>query len=139
MATIVPKDIQLNATNITGSKSQEYLVDGFRDRYKIDKVTKTRTEELEGYSVDIRALKGAVQTVKLPLNVDATVIEQIREAVKADKDVTISFGKPSTLRGKFYALLNNGALVQGVSCTASKIEIISIKDSADEFEEEFIE
>jgi hypothetical protein len=129
--SIRPHDIVLNQTNITGKRKPTVLVDAVSKRYKIDKETQKRTDEVEGVNVDIIAAHSMVQTVKLPLSVSATC-DEIADALRNNKIVSIDFGKPSTLRGKCYAMLRNGQLVSGVSCTADTINIVSIEDDSDE-------
>jgi len=55
------------------------------------------------------------------------------DALKQQKVVTVNFGNPSSLRGKCYAMMNNGVLLQGVSCTATELNIVSIEEP--EFED----
>ena len=134
MATITFKDFTLSQTLITGCKNSTVIVDGTRYRYKIAPTTKRSTEEVEGFSVDIIAKKGKLQTVKLPLSAK-TVVDKISEALHAEKLVKVNFGTPSTLRGKCYAMLSNGRLLQGVSCTADAINIVSIESFNDDFDD----
>jgi len=135
MATLNFRDFTLSQHLITGSKNSTVIVDGARYRYKIDPKTNRPTEELEGFSVDIIARKGKIQTVKLPISTK-TVVDKISEALREEKLVKVNFGTPSTLRGKCYAMLSNGQLLQGVSCTAEIINIMSIENiDIDDFDE----
>ena len=125
------RDFVLNQTNITGKRNPKVIVDAVSVRYKIDKETQQRTQEVEGMNVDIIAAHSMVQTVKLPLSCKETC-DKIAEALRSNKIVTVNFGTPSTLRGKCYAMLRSGQLFQGVSCTAEEINIVSIEDDVDE-------
>lgn len=141
MATLNPSGIPLNQTNITGRRNPVVTLNALHKRYKIDKETQQRTEELDGITADIQARTG-IQSVKLPINVvDETTFTQITEALAADKIVKINFGATaSTLRGKFYALINKstGQLVQGISCTATELNLVAIEepevDDIDDYE-----
>ena len=53
MPTLSLKDLGLTQTTITGKRKPDVTVTDTRTRYKIDPDTNTRTEEIEGYSVDI--------------------------------------------------------------------------------------
>ena len=138
MATLILRDISLNQTNITGRRKPDVTVTDTKIRYKIDTTTNTRTDDIEGYAVDIIAIHGKPQTVKLPLDTKETV-EQIKTALKKNQIVTVNFGIPSTLRGKCYAMLRNGQIMSGVSCTADTINIFKIEDELDDFDENDIE
>jgi len=108
-----------------------------RKRYKVDKATQTRTDEVDGLTADILARNG-IQSVKLPIDaVDEKTFTEITEALASEKVVKVNFGATaSTLRGKFYALINKttGQLVQGISCTASQMNLVSIEEpESDDF------
>jgi len=142
MSTIIPSTIPLTLTNLTGKRSMIVVINGIRKRYKIDKETQQRTDVVDGLTVDMLARNG-VQSVKLPVEaVDETTFTQIDEAIKAEKIVKVNFGATaSTLRGKFYALINKstGQLVQGISCTASELNLVSIDEpELDDIDEDFI-
>lgn len=138
MATLAPSAIALNQTNITGKRNPVVTLSGLRPRYKIDKQTQQRTEELDGYTADILA-RNSIQSVKLPLEaVSEATYKTITEALDAEKVVKANFGATaSTLRGKFYALINKttGQLVQGISCTATELNLVSIEEPDDEFDD----
>ena len=139
MATLNPSGIPLNQTNITGKRTPVVMLTGLRKRYKIDKATQTRTDETEGLTADISA-RNAVQSVKLPQDaVDEATFTKITDALEAEKVVKVNFGSTaSTLRGKFYALISkaSGQLVQGISCTASEMNLVSIEEpEVDEFDD----
>lgn len=140
MASLNPSGIPLNQTTITGRRNPVVTLNGLRKRNKIDKDTQTRTDELEGYTADICA-RNAIQSVKLPVDaVNEETFAKITEALDADKVVKVNFGaNASTLRGKFYALISRttGQLVQGISCTASEMNLVSIDEpEVDEYEAE---
>ena len=141
MATLLPSSIPLNQTNITGRRNPVVTLTGLRKRHKIDKATQTRTEDVDGITADIGA-RNAVQSVKLPVDsVDDETFTKINEALEADKVVKVNFGaNASTLRGKFYALINKttGQLVQGISCTASELNLVSIEEpETDDYEVDY--
>ena len=134
MATISFKDFELNQTCITGKRKPEVLVDSIRMRYKIDPTTKERTDTPDGYSVDILTARGKLQTVKLANGaITDAIAEQISTALSNRKIVKVNFGSPaSTLRGRCYAMFNSGQLIQGVSCTATELNIVSIDEPDDD-------
>ncbi len=140
MASLTFRDFDLNQTCITGKRNPNVQVDAFRPRYKMDKETQERTDELEGYVLDILA-RNRVQSVKLPLEaVTEATAKRIQDALSNRKIVTVNFGaNASTLRGRCYALLNSGRLLSGVSCTASELNIVSIEDAEDDLDELAIE
>jgi hypothetical protein len=131
MATLQLRDLSLNQTTITGKRKPTVIVTDTRPRYKIDKETQSKTDIVEGYSVDIIALHGKPQTVKLPPDTLAT-IEQIKTALNSNKIVTVDFGTPSTLRGKPYIIPRNDQCISGISCTAETINIVKIEDELDD-------
>lgn len=127
MASISFRDFELNQTTITGKRNPNVTVDAVRMRNKIDPETRQRTDEIEGTVVDIVA-RGKIQSVKLPLDTKATV-EKIAEALKEHKIVTVNFGETaSTLRGRCYAMYQNNQMIQGISCTATELNIVGIED-----------
>jgi len=132
MANLALRDFLLNQTTVTGRRSPEVTVEDVHGRYKRDPETRQATDELDGVNVDIIAAKGKIQTVKMPLSVKETT-DKIAEALADHKLVTVNFGeKASTLKGRCYAMLQNGALLSGVSCTATEINIVKIEDIVDE-------
>jgi len=142
MASLSFKDFDLNQTCITGRRNPVVTLDAFRARYKIDAETKEKTEEVDCYVADIVA-RNRIQSVKLPIDaVKPDVVEQITKALEARKVVTINFGATaSTLRGKCYALISKttGQLVQGVSCTASELNIVDTKEpDVDDFDDDIL-
>ena len=126
MASITFKDFLLNQTAITGKRKSEVSVVDARTRYKINADTHQKTEEIEGYAVDIIAAHGRTQTVKLPVSSQDSVMKII-SALKENMLVTANFGEPSTLTGKCYAMINNGQIISGVSASATKINIVNIE------------
>lgn len=128
MPTIGIRDYELTQTTITGRRNPNVTVEAVHNRLKRDPKTQQPTSELDGVNVDIIAVKGKSQTVKLPLSCKETT-DKIAEALRNNKVVKVNFGeKSSTLRGRGYAMLRNGQLLQGVSCTAAEINIVSIED-----------
>lgn len=139
MATLIPSSIPLNQTNITGRRNPVVTLTALHKRYKVDKATQTRTDELDGLTGDILARNG-IQSVKLPVDaVDEKTFTEITDALASEKVVKINFGTTaSTLRGKFYALINKstGQLVQGISCTAAEMNLVAIEEpEVDDFNE----
>ncbi len=125
-----PRGIRLNQTAVFDTKRKELKCDGVATRFKRDPETKLPTAEIEGYAVNAFTAHGEVQTVKLPLEVEPK-IEEIRNALTKDKIVKVSF---ANLVGKFWAMQdqNSGRLLQGISVTASDVEIISIEDPSED-------
>ena len=137
MATLSFRDFDLNQTSITGRRNPNVVVDSFHLSYKIDPDTKQRTDEPDKYVVDIIA-RNRLQSVKLPLEAVSTeVAKKIQDALATHLVVKVNFGaNSSTLRGKCYALLNNGRLYSGISCTATELNVVSIEaPDADDFDE----
>lgn len=134
MPTISIRDLVLNQTTVMGKRNPNLVVDKVRLKHKVDPATKQRTAELDCILMDVRTARAQIQTVKIPLELQETA-DKVAEALKAEKVVTINFGNPnSTLRGKPYALINaQGQLMDGVSCTATELNIVSIKEP--EFDE----
>lgn len=139
MATLSLRDFTLNQTNITGKRNPVVTLDALKKRYKIDPVTRQRTEELDGYVCDIVA-RNRVQSVKLPIDaISSSLFDEITEALTANKIVNANFGaNGSTLRGKCYALINQqGALMSGISCTATEFNLVSIDEpELDDFDDD---
>ena len=133
MATIRFRDFYLNQTTVTGKRKPEVIVDAVGLRSKIDPETrKPIPDEYDGVKCDIIAAHGMTQTVKLPLSCKETT-DKISDALRKNKTVKVNFGVPnSTLRGRCYAMLRDGQLLQGVSCTAEEINIVSIEDVEDD-------
>jgi hypothetical protein len=127
MPNLPLRDIGVGINTITGRKVNVQSVVEVHKRFKIDPNTQQRTPELDGYGVDIIAIHGRTQTVKLSKE-HAEIIEKISAALREHKLVKINFGEPSTLRGRCYAMNSNGQLLSGVSCTATEINILAIED-----------
>lgn len=136
MPSLSFRDFDLNQTSITGRRNPIVTIDAFHFRYKMDKETHQRTDEIEGYTVDILA-RNRLQSVKIPFDsISNAVAQQIQDALRDHKIVKINFGATaSTLRGRCYAMLNNGQLISGISCTATELNIVSIEDSVDELDD----
>lgn len=139
MSSITFRDFSLNQTTITGRRKPEATVDTARIRFRMDTEARQYTDEIIGCAVDIMAAHGKVQTVKLPVET-RPVVDEIIQAVRSGKTVKVSFGDPSTLRGRCYAMNSNGQLLSGVSATATEIKIVSIEDEEtfDDLDEEII-
>jgi len=122
----------LGQTTVMGTKKQDLPVIATAVRRKRDPETKLITDEVEGYAINLLAPNnGVVQTVKLPADV-APVIEQIKEALDAQKVVTVNLG--GTFKAKCWAMIDptTGRLNQGVSATATQLSIVSIKEPDEE-------
>ncbi|MCR4598408.1 MAG: hypothetical protein K5678_05180 [Acetatifactor sp.] len=133
MSSVNVRSISLNQTTVLGSKKTEVVLTQLAERYRRDPVTREATTELEGYNVTVQSPRtGEPQTVKLPRDCES-VINEIREALAADKVVTVTFN--GTFVGKFWAMYTDGRVKQGVSATATSIAIVSVKDRDDEFDE----
>ena len=137
MASLTFKDFDLNQTCITGRRNPVVDVDAIRIRYKTDAVTKQRTDEQDGYVVDIIA-RNRIQSVKLPLEaVPTELFEKIETALKNHMVVKVNLGaNSSTMRGKCYAMISNGNLVSGISVTATQFNLVSIEEpEMDEYDD----
>ena len=94
----------LGQTTVMGTKKQDLPVIATAVRRKRDPETKLITDEVEGYAINLLAPNnGVVQTVKLPADV-APVIEQIKEALDAQKVVTVNLG--GTFKAKCWAMID---------------------------------
>lgn len=128
MPSVNVKNIVLNQTSVMGSKKPEVVANACAIRYKRDIETKLPTEEIDGYSVNVLSARGEVQTVKLPEK-SASVIEKIKEALADDMVVKVTF---TGFKGRFWAMLRDGHIVQGISCNADSVEISAIEQLADD-------
>lgn len=136
MSSVSVKHVRLGLANLAVKKSDRSVeVESVRQRNSIDPATRKPTDVLEGYNVNFYAVSGSIQTVKLGLDMQP-VIEKIESALNAGSIVRVNFGNPSTLEARFYAMLNNGALIQGVTAKASTVEIVEINepDNNEDFE-----
>ena len=138
MSSISLRDLGLNQTTITGRRKSNVTVVETHVRRKIDPETRKMTDEIEGYSVDIIAVHGKLQTVKLPTTT-ASEIEKINAAISNNMIVTANFGEPSTLTGKPYAMLQIGQILSGVSAKAETISIVSIESENDDIDDDQID
>lgn len=127
MSSLLTKNVTLKLSNLAQKPSDKAVeVDSVRKRKKIDPVThQVIPDEYEGFALDFIGVKGGTQTVKLPQAMEGT-IQKIEQALKSQSIVKVNFGNPSTLRGRFYAMLQNGQLIQGITASAETVEIISI-------------
>ncbi|MGO5306409.1 hypothetical protein ACTQ1L_05635 [Agathobacter sp. LCP21S3_B2] len=134
MPTISPRGIILNQTTVFRSKKADLTVSNVSKRYKRDHDTKKVTNELDGYNIDVIAPKsGEVQTVKLPLDV-ADTVKQVQSALDSDMLVKVSFN--GTFKGKYYSLLNDGRIKQGITATATELSVITIEAYDDDLDDE---
>lgn len=137
MASLQLRDITLSQMSLTRSRKGSVVAVDAKPRYKINNETHTRTDEIEGYSIDVLCM-GKAQTVKVPLACKDTIVN-IQQALQAGKTPWVSFD--GTLRAKPYALLNNGNLISGISATASSLVLDKLEEQDDilDFESEIIE
>ena len=138
MSSIALKDLALNQTAITGRRKSGVTVVETRVRRKIDPETRKITDEIDGYSVDIIAAHGKLQTVKLPTST-AEEIAKINAALSDNLIVTANFGEPSSLTGRPYAMVQNGQLLAGVSAKADVINIVSMENDVDDIDNDEID
>jgi len=102
------------------------VVSSVKPRLEISETRKPIPGTKAGYNLDYYAVGGAIQTVKLPLEVEKT-IHEIEEALKAKSTVKVNFG--TTFDAHAYAMYNNssGQLNSGITAVAQTVEIISIE------------
>lgn len=132
MSSVATKHVRLGLANLAVKKSDKSVeVESVRQRNSIDPVTRKPTDVLEVYNINFYAVSGSIQTVKLGLDMQH-VIEKIESALNAGSIVRVNFGSPSTLEARFYAMLNNGVLIQGVTAKASTVEIVEINEPDNE-------
>ena len=125
MASVNVRRILLPQTTIFGSKKQDLLVSQVADRYKRDPETKETTTEKDGFNITVLSpTTGEPQTVKLPLTVEQE-IAKVSKALAEENIVKVSFN--GTMRGKFWAMMNDGRLQQGISATATELQVVSIE------------
>jgi hypothetical protein len=130
--TVNTRNVSLSQTCVLGSKKPDVSVSSVGERYKIDPTTRQRTDVLDGYYVNVYSSRGEVQTVKLGVNV-ADKIEEIKKAVEQNKVVQVNFNK--TFKAKFYAMIIDSRLMQGISASATDIQIVSVEDAVfDDFD-----
>lgn len=125
MASVNVKRVTLSQTAIFSSKKTDLLVSQVVDRFKRDPQTRQVTEEPDGFNLTVLSPStGEPQTVKLPLELKEEV-EKVRAALLADNVVRVSFN--GTMRGKFWAMVSDGRLNQGISATATDMTVVSIE------------
>lgn len=98
-------------------------------RFKIE--NNVRTDVLDGFAVDIIGVKGAEQTVKLPLTAKKAV-EEIQKLL-ADGKTTVRV-RFIGFSAKAYSLAREGQNLSGVSCSANDVEITSTEAAEDELD-----
>lgn len=137
MASLSLRDITLSQRSLSRTRSSSMVAVDARPRYKINPETRTRTDEIEGFNVDVLCM-GKAQTVKLPKEVEQT-FAKVQEALKEGKTIWVSFN--NSLRAKPYALLNNGQLLSGISATATTLILDKAEKEDDllDFEDDIIE
>ena len=138
MSTINLKNLPIKFRHMTYRPSDNFVeVDAVNIRYEVDKDTKTKTDEIEGYNVDFISIKGQIQTCKLP-NTPAVkeAFVRIEDALNQNQVVKVHFGNPSTFLGKIYEIVDGNRIISGISATATTLEIVDIDSTIDD---EFIE
>lgn len=134
MSSVLPKYVRLGLANLAPRKSDKTVdVESVRERKAIDPTTRKSADTLDGYTLNFFGVSGGVQSVKLPLDVKP-VVEQINSALQRGAIVRINFGSPSTLQAKFYAMMSDGQLIQGITALATTVEIAEIIEQEDDFE-----
>lgn len=133
MPSILPKYVRLGLANLAPKKSDKAVdVESVRPRNAIDPVTRKPTDTLDGYNLTFFGVNGCLQTVKLPLDAQPTT-NKIDEALKNGSIVRANFGAPSTLDARFYAMVKDGQLLQGITAKAQKVEIVEIIEANNDF------
>lgn len=133
MSSILLKNLRLGLANLAVKKSDRTVeVAAVKERKKIDPVSHTMTDIVEGYTLDFYAISG-IQSVKLSLDLQQ-VVEQINSALERGAIVRVSFGSPSTLDAHCYCMVNNGVLMQGVTAKAKVVEIAEIIEQDEDFD-----
>lgn len=134
MSSVLPKYVRLGLANLAPRKSDKAVdVESIRLRKAIDPTTRKPTDTVEGYTLNFFGVSGGVQSVKLPEEVKP-VVEQINSALQRGAIVRVNFGSPSTLQAKFYAMMSDGQLIQGITASATTVEIVEIIEQEDDFE-----
>ena len=138
MSYLSPRGVILSQTAAFGTKKQDLVVTQTGIRYKRDPETKQPTSDIDGYNINVQSPRtGEIQTVKLPISV-ADTINKIKTALEAEQLVTVTFN--GTFKGKFWAMIDdNGRVNQGISATATDVEIVDIKDIQDECFDDMID
>lgn len=138
MSCLNTRGIVLSQTAAFGTKKQDLLVTQTGIRYKRDSATKQPTSDIDGYNINVQSPRtGEIQTVKLPINV-ADTISKIKTALESEQLVTVTFN--GTFKGKFWAMIgDNGRVNQGISATATDVEIVDIKDIQDDCFDDMID
>ena len=128
MSSINPKFINLKLCNIAQKPSDKTVtVANVSVRPKYDNTSgKSIPDSIDGYNLTFYGLRSAPQTVKLPQEVEPE-IKRIKNAFEKDAIISVSFGTPSTLRARFYAMLTPQGLKSGITANAEKLEIVSIE------------
>lgn len=134
MSSILPKYVRLGLANLAPRKSDKTVdVESVRERKAIDPTTRKPSDTLDGYTLNFFGVSGGIQSVKLPIELKP-VVEQINNALQRGAIVKANFGSPSTLQAKFYAMLSDGQLIQGITASATTVEIVEIIEQEDDFE-----
>lgn len=134
MSSVLPKYVRLGLANLASRKSDKAVdVESVRERKAIDSTTRKPTDIVEGYTLNFFGVSGGVQSVKLPLDVKP-VVEQINDALQRGAIVKVNFGSPSTLQARFYAMMSDGQLIQGITASATTVEIAEIIEQDEDFD-----
>lgn len=134
MSSVLTKYVRLGLANLAPRKSDKTVdVESVRERKAIDPTTRKPTDTIEGYTLNFFGVSGGVQSLKLPLDVRPTV-EQINSALQRGAIVKVNFGSPSTLQAKFYAMMSDGQLIQGITASASVVEVVEIIEQDEDFD-----
>lgn len=136
MASLSVRNILLSQTGAFGSKKPDLTVASVVERFKRDPETHQPTTELEGFNINVISPRtGEVQTVKFGLEVKENY-EKIRDGLAHDMIVKVNFN--GTFRARFYAMAGeNGKINQGLSATATELQIVSVEALDDDLDVDF--
>lgn len=130
MASINLRNLRLGFANIA-YKATDKDAEAVRavPRYQRDADNK-QTDVLDGYSVDIISVKGAEQTVKLPITARSSV-EHLQKLLTDGKTVRIRF---VGFRAKAYSMAQESRNISGISCSADNVEVTSTEAAEDDLD-----
>lgn len=131
MASINLRNLRLGFANIA-YKATDKDAEAVRavPRYQRDADNK-QTDVLDGYSVDIISVKGAEQTVKLPITARSSV-EHLQKLLADGKTVVrVRF---AGFRARAYSMAQENRNLSGISCSADNVEVTSTEAAEDDLD-----
>lgn len=130
MSTINLRNLRLGFANIA-YKATDKDAEAVRavPRYQRDADNK-QTDILDGYSVDIISVKGAEQTVKLPITARSSV-EHLQKLLADGKTVRIRF---IGFCARAYSMAQESRNISGISCSADNVEVTSTEAAEDDLD-----